>query len=374
MKVPATFGKNRRLKWAALVALACAYGAGSGVCHAQEERSGARAAAAEGAKAFQEGRWADAIDYFTRAESLVHAPPHLLYIARSQKQSGLLVQARENLLSIIREDLPASAPHAFRQAQEDARAELKDLEPRLPYVTLTLKNAGSGSVTLLQDGNKVPSALIGVPRPVDPGSHQFEATAGNLKGRISVDVKEGEKKRVILEMGTGDLPAAPPPAAAGTPPAAPAATPPTAAGPASPEPSQPAAPPPQADTGGKGSTGLLIGSLVGFGVGVGGIALGTISALGASSKQSDADSLYDANKCDQQCGPEIQSQINDLYDQRDSAKTLALVGFIAGGVGVAAGVTLFILYNGSKSHSTAQSVPALQFAVTPTSFRLGGSF
>src|ERR1041385_5471799 len=161
-------GMNRRLRWAAPFALCSAFELGSGRSLAQEEKIGARAAAAEGAKAFQEGRWADAIDYFTRAESLVHAPPHLLYIARAQKQSGLLVQARENLLSITREDLPASAPHAFRQAQDDARAELKDLEPRIPYVTLTLKNAGSASVTILQDGNKIPSALVGVPRPVDP--------------------------------------------------------------------------------------------------------------------------------------------------------------------------------------------------------------
>jgi len=37
-----------------------------------EERAGARAAAQEGASAFREKRWADSIDLFTRAESLVH--------------------------------------------------------------------------------------------------------------------------------------------------------------------------------------------------------------------------------------------------------------------------------------------------------------
>ena len=55
------------------------------------ERAGARAAAGEGLKAFNEGRHAEAIDLFTRAESLVHAPPHLLYIARANEKLGWLV-------------------------------------------------------------------------------------------------------------------------------------------------------------------------------------------------------------------------------------------------------------------------------------------
>src|SRR5512146_2478764 len=89
---------NGRRLCAAAVALACLAHAGDGACQANEERVGARAAAVEGAKAFSEKRWADAIDFFKRAESLVHAPPHLLYMARAQAQIGQLVEARENLL------------------------------------------------------------------------------------------------------------------------------------------------------------------------------------------------------------------------------------------------------------------------------------
>lgn len=385
MKVPATFGKYRRLRWATLLALGCAYGAHTGSCYAQEEKIGARAAAAEGAKAFQEGRWADAIDYFTRAESLVHAPPHLLYIARAQKQTGLLVQSRENLLSIIREDLSGTAPRAFHQAQDDAKAELKELEPRLPYVTVQLKGAGSSSVTLLQDGNKIPSALVGVPRPVDPGSHTFEATAGSLKGRVSVDVKEGEKKRVTLELGAGELPPAPPPTTAPTP-AAGAATPASTSPTPSPVEPAPAAPPPEPDTGGGGgkSTGLLIGSIAGFAVGIGGVALGAISMGSASSKQSDSDTLFSDNNCAAasgtgtgvKCTDAVKAQISDLDGQADSARTLGIVGFVAGGVGLAAGGTLLVMYLGSgkSASSSAHSVPGLRVSVTPSFIRVGGTF
>lgn len=374
MAFRASSGTNRRLKWAAILALACAFEAQGTVCHAQADKVDARALAGEGAKAYQEGRWADAIDLFTRAESLIHAPPHLLYIARAQKQTGLLVQARENLLAIVREELAPSAPHAFHQAQEDARSELKDVEGRLPYVTLTLKGAGSASVTLTQDGNKIPSALVGIPRPVDPGSHTFEAAAGSLKGRVSVDVKEGEKKRVTLELTASELPPAAPPTPA--PPvttSAPASTAPPAA---SAEAPPPASPPPESDTGGGGGggggSGLLIGSLVGFGVGAVGIGVGTVFTLSAASKKSQSDDLYNNNNCAKFCSADIQSQVKDLDDQSSSAQTLGLVGFIAGGVGIATGVTLLVLRG--KSDKAAENVPTLHVAVTPSSFRLGGTF
>src|SRR4051812_36209879 len=93
---------EKRLVTLAL-ALGCMTQASPVLAQSSEERMGARAAASEGARAFSEKRWTDAIDYFKRAESLVHAPPHLLYIARAQAQTGLFVEARENYLTIIHE-------------------------------------------------------------------------------------------------------------------------------------------------------------------------------------------------------------------------------------------------------------------------------
>src|SRR5512140_1044859 len=141
---------GRRLSVLAL-GLAIGTHAVPGFCQANEERVGARAAAAEGAKAFNEKRWDDAIDFFKRAESLVHAPPHLLYMARAQAQVGQLVEARENFLSVMHEELKPDAPQVFRTAKDTAAEELKNVEARLPYVTVTLKGAPANAV-LTQDG------------------------------------------------------------------------------------------------------------------------------------------------------------------------------------------------------------------------------
>src|SRR6476661_8447773 len=109
-----------------------------GVAHADadEHRAGARAAATEGAKAMEEGRYEQAIDLFTRAESLVHAPPHLVYMARSYVKLGKLVRASETYLKVTRETLASNAPKAFSEAQTIANEELAALKGRLPSVTI----------------------------------------------------------------------------------------------------------------------------------------------------------------------------------------------------------------------------------------------
>jgi hypothetical protein len=94
---------------------------------------------------------------------------------------------------------------------------------------------------------------------------------------------------------------------------------------------------------------MRIGSYVGFGVGVVGLAAGTIFALQSSSKRSEASDLCPGGACPKSKAEEV----NSLDSDADSAATLATVGFIVGGVGVATGVTLFILSSDDKKESTA---------------------
>src|SRR5262245_25358178 len=126
---------HRRLRIAPL-ALAFALSAGvlpSAVSAGEptlEEKAGARAAAEQGNSAFKAGKYAEALDLFHRAETLVHAPTHLLMIARTHAALGQLVAAKEAFLQVGRDALGASAPAAFKKAQADAKTELAALDPR----------------------------------------------------------------------------------------------------------------------------------------------------------------------------------------------------------------------------------------------------
>ena len=165
------------------------------------ERAGARAAAAEGAAAFEQGRWAEVIDRFRRAEAIVHSPVHLLYIARAHVQLGQLVEAQETFIKIVNETLPADAPPPFHEAKQDAEKELGATEPRIPYVTIKVEGASTDPVVATMDGEQVPPTLVGVPRPVNPGEHRFRAKSGNLESEeSSITVSEGAKETVVLAL------------------------------------------------------------------------------------------------------------------------------------------------------------------------------
>jgi len=316
-----------------------------------EERAGARAAATEGAKAFRERRFAEAIDLFTRAESLVHAPPHLLYLGRAQAELGMLVQARENLLKVARESLPGSAPKAFHDAQDDAKEDLQKLESRLPYVTINVEGGGAARVAVTEDGRRVPDALIGVPRPINPGKHQYEALAEGLRGAGAVDLKEGERQNVVLKLEAASGVAAPAAAAGGEGAGQPGA------------PGQPGSeggaggPAPDVQGKGGGMSGLRIASFAVMGVGVVGIIVGGVFAGKASNKQDEGDGMFDENGCaltpkPAQCSPAVEADVTTLWDEAASARTTSTVLFIAGGAAVVGGVVMFIVGGSTGKSAT----------------------
>jgi hypothetical protein len=315
-----------------------------------DQRAGARAAAGAGAQAFMDRKWAESVDMFTRAESMVHSPVHLLYLARAYEKLGTLVRSRESYIKITNEDLPSTASQPLRDAKADAERELAALEPRIPYVSVVVQGAGPKPVTVTMDGQQVPAALLGVPRPVDPGDHKFEATAEGMDSAVSsLSLREARSETVVLTLHAGVARAAPVPVpvAAPVPQAAAAPPPPPPVAPAAPPPGQP--PPPQADSHG----GTSPFAWVFLGVGAVGIGVGTVFALQASSK------IDEANKLCGRTGPSgtsdwCASSVTSLDDDARSAKTIALVGFIAGGVGLATGVTLLAV-GGSKHKDSAST-------------------
>jgi tetratricopeptide (TPR) repeat protein len=317
----------------AVPALVLALHARSALAQTDTQRAGARAAATQGFHAFQKGQWQKAIDLFSRAQRLVRAPTQVLFIARAHAKLGHYVKARELYLQIIHEALAPNAPAAFRKAQESAAKEVKDVEAKIAHLTIQVGGAGNTTVIVTMDGNPVPPALVGIEMPVDPGKHQVKAVATGFKPAtkdVTLAAAADQSISLTLEANPG-AGAIEPPQADDTP-----------------EPGQSSPPPPAksdrgaADRGG-GASGLRIGAYAALGVGVVGAGLGTFFVLRSSSKRKDADAAYKA--CGSPCvdkNPKS-AEVASLDDQARSAKTLAIVGYAVGGVGVAAGVTLFLL-------------------------------
>jgi hypothetical protein len=302
------------------------------------ERAGARAQAVAGAQAFEKGQWQEALDRFTRAESIVHSPTHVLFIGKAQLQLGQLVQAHESLMKVVNEKADDGASAAFVEAQRDAQKEaqslLDQLGPRIPQLRVVLSGAPAAGAQVTMDGEVVPAALVDVPHPVNPGQHVLKATANGLAGETTISIAEGQTQTTTILL-------TPQAGASST-------TTPSGTGPEA----------PTQDVGGTQGPDpkkiYRIVSYVGFGVGVVGLGVGTVFALQYGSKEGDANDLND--RCRPAgCSAQDQQTIKALDDEANSAGTIATVGLVAGGVGLATGVTFLVLsLGGSSGHSSSR--------------------
>jgi len=313
-----------------------------------EEVAGARAAATEGNKAYSEKRYKDSLDLFQRAESLMHAPTHLLMIARSRSQLGQLVGARESYSAITHETLAANAPKAFRDAQDAAKKELEALEPRVPTIDIKLSDPSAAGVVVTMDGTEVPAALIGIARPVDPGEHTLSARGEVVAAdEKSVHVDEGGHVDVVLtlhaapKLGGDDAPKPPP------------------------KPTLPAPEPADPTLSYVGYAGLGVG---GAGLIVGGVFLG----LGFATR-GDADDAYVA------CGSEAcvrgragQKKVDELDGDANTKQTVGVIALAAGGAVAVTGLIL-VLVAPSDAGPDATEASITPF-VGPGSVGLSGTF
>ncbi len=147
------------------------------------------------------GKFGDALDKFSRANQVVNAPTNLLRMAECEAMLGRLVESREHYRTAMRMNLPPDAPAALKNAQEQAAQEVKGVESRVPELKIEVTPANVPTLTVTIDDQPLNSALVGVARPINPGSHRVAASApGYTRAEQTIDVKERAKQTITLTL------------------------------------------------------------------------------------------------------------------------------------------------------------------------------
>jgi hypothetical protein len=321
------------------VAVCLLGGAPEAVAQTDQERAAARSAAKEGISAYHEQNFEEALRYLRNAESVIHAPTHLLFIARSQVGLGQFVEALETYQKIAVEKLPSNAPQAFVEAREAAVAEMPSVEERIGKLVLKV-SASDGSnlqnLVVTLNGANLPPALVGTPTPVNPGKVKVSIAAHRMQlFESEIDVGEGKKEKLVVSLKPGK--ADPSEATMTAPDAAEPGTEPRAAG--------------------RSTAGWAF-------VVSGGAVFGTGAVLGAFSLKQ----LGNARSDDTLCGRDDQCT-KAGWDKVESARLMSIVGDISMGVGLAAtGVGIYLLATSGKR---TESVTGVRHVV-PSADRHGG--
>jgi hypothetical protein len=261
--------------------------------------------------AFEAGNFAESEKLWTGAANLYpQAPTLTLGLARTQVKLGKLVLAQESYNKIIREKehSPSNVP-AFKDAYAAAAAEVGPVSAKIASVVIRVEGPTNPTVTL--DGQPVSAAGLGLKRPVDPGSHVVKAEAPGFKpAETSFQVAESGAAEAKLKLEkSADAP--------------------VAAAPSQPAPHDASGP---VDVGtGKSSRKTL--ALAALGVGGAGLIFGTITGVIAMGKHSDLEGQCPDGKCP--------NGVSGDVDSYKTMGTLSTIGFIVGGVGVAAGAVLW---------------------------------
>jgi hypothetical protein len=272
------------------------------------DRATARTLAQEGYVALRDKDYSTAADRYTRALALVHAPTLLRDLARAQLGLGKLVDAHETYSLIIREGVAADAPPPWVKALEDAKAEIAPLTPRLPWMTISVSGPAHPRVTI--DGAPIAEASLGVKRAADPGRHEIRAMAsGYYTAKKTILLHEGESIKIAFELED-----APPDAA-----------------------------PKDEEETGMVSVATVVDpvwrkpvTIGAFALGGAGIVVGSVTGILAMTKHNKlATDCPDAN-----CTTLPQKKEIDTYRALGMVST---IGFVAGGVGVGAGVVLLLV-------------------------------
>ncbi len=279
----------------------------SGAVHATDDiaKGAARELANEAKKDFDVGNFEEAGSKFQRAYEIAKVPTLAVWAARALAKRGHLVAASElyrQAALLAPNDLWVG--HTQQQAQADAERELGELQPRIPKLRIRIEGAAPDDIELTVDGAKIATALFGIDLPMDAGRRHIVGKKGSDIVEQTVELAECDRNEAVLTFSSLSKP--PPPLVV----VAPSLPPPT---------------PP-------GSPRRLWG-WIGVSVGVAGLLTGAVTGIVVAANSGLR------NDCPNGTCASSKSGGVSTYNFMRNVST---VGFIVGGVGAAAGVTLLL--------------------------------
>jgi len=121
--------------------------------------------------------------------------------ARALVHLGRFVEALDRYEETRRMPLAEDAPEAYRAAAREATIEAEQVRVRLSRLFIQVKTEGTDAkdVTVSLDGKVLPSALLEVDCPTDPGEHVVTLQSSN-RAPVTRKVRVSESERLVVEL------------------------------------------------------------------------------------------------------------------------------------------------------------------------------
>jgi hypothetical protein len=285
----------------------------------------------EGRRLMTAGQYAEACPKLEESYRLDPATGTLLNLATCHEKSGKTATAWAEYREAIAAARRDGRPDRVKFATEHAAA----LESKLSRLTISVSgDAETPGLEVRLDGKGLGKGSWGVAVPVDPGKHRVSALApGKKEWGSEVDLgAAADQRQVTVPLLSNDPAAGAGPAANDRQPASS----PSGVGPGST--TEPAGGNDADRATSSGTWRRPLGYAVG-GLGLVGIGVGVGFAVDRSSKMSDRNAICPSGV---HCTADQVSRIRGLEKQARTSGQVATVGFVSGGIALAAGVLLVL--------------------------------
>lgn len=175
------------------------------------QREQAQARFVKGRQKYDSGNYKDALAEFQASIDIVQSPNTRLYVARSFREMGRLVEAYVEFgRTMVEAKEHAAADGRYAKAAEAAANERKQMEPYLGFATVNVQNASQES-KLTVGGQEIKRGGWFEPVPVMPGQVEVRVdTPNHPSAAQTVKVAAGQKVDVSVDANaTTSAPAVP---------------------------------------------------------------------------------------------------------------------------------------------------------------------
>lgn len=179
-------GKRQTTFTTSCVALACLMLGGQALAQGTPaDKAAAEALFQQGQRLLDAQRVEEACEKFRASQQLDAGLGTMLYLADCYEQAGRTASA----WAVFKEAASVAASRGETSREEIARVRAEALEARLSHVIIRTPQPLPSAAMISRDGSPVPSALLGVAIPVDPGSVTVQVEApGYEASAVSVAV------------------------------------------------------------------------------------------------------------------------------------------------------------------------------------------
>jgi hypothetical protein len=264
------------------------------------------------------GDHAGALRAYEEADAIVRVPTTGIEVARELAALGRLVDARDAAVKVVEHTQREGEPAAFARARRDAKQLVASLDTRIATLVVRAPRAPGAEITV--DGRLI---TAGEPARLDPGKRVVTARVGSASAKKVVNLHEGEKRDVTIELEAAD-----------------------AEDPATTEPpARPSARPRDAD----GTDPPLRSWVwVGFGGAVAGTVVGSVTGALALSSTAGLDEECDGRVCPARLRSDIERAMVLSH--------VSTASFAVGAVGLAVGLTALLWPRSPKTAASARVV------------------